>query len=132
MGYSFVDVDEIEPSGPGGAVRFVRRELGATAFGINHFTLPAGATGHEHDHGDSGQEEVMLVLSGSGTLQVDGEEVELQLSPAKIRIEFGRATLTSKVIDGSFPDYVRVIPQGNTRVLTVDNKLFAQAVDRDL
>jgi DNA polymerase-3 subunit beta len=63
-------------------------------------------------------------------LEDAGEEVELQLSAAKVRLEFGRATLTSKVIDGSFPDYVRVIPRDNNRVLTVDNKLFAQAVDR--
>ena len=59
-----------------------------------------------------------------------GESVELQISQAKVRLEFGGATLTSKVIDGSFPDYVRVIPRDNTRILTVDNKLFAQAVDR--
>ena len=38
--------------------------------------------------------------------------VELQISPQKVRLEFGHAALTSKVIDGSFPDYVRVIPQG--------------------
>jgi DNA polymerase-3 subunit beta len=59
-----------------------------------------------------------------------GETVELQLSPQKIRFDFGGATLTSKVIDGSFPDYTRVIPKENHRVLTVDNALFAQAVDR--
>lgn len=59
-----------------------------------------------------------------------GEAVEMQLSQAKVRFEFGGATLTSKVIDGSFPDYVRVIPRDNTRVMTLDNKLFAQAVDR--
>ena len=59
-----------------------------------------------------------------------GEMVELQLSAAKIRLDFGGAILTSKVIDGSFPDYVRVIPRDNPRSLTLDNKLFAQAVDR--
>ena len=59
-----------------------------------------------------------------------GEAVEMQLSQAKVRFEFGGATLTSKVIYGSFPDYVRVIPRDNTRVMTLDNKLFAQAVDR--
>ena len=47
-----------------------------------------------------------------------------------MRFEFGRAALTSKVIDGSFPDYARVIPRDNNRVLIVDNSLFAQAVDR--
>jgi DNA polymerase-3 subunit beta len=59
-----------------------------------------------------------------------GETVELQLSPQKVRFDFGGATLTSKVIDGSFPDYTRVIPQENHRIMTVDNALFAQAVDR--
>ncbi len=59
-----------------------------------------------------------------------GENVELQLSAQKVRFEFGRAALTSKVIDGSFPDYVRVIPRDNTRVMTVDNALLAAAVDR--
>ncbi|MDG2521413.1 DNA polymerase III subunit beta [Caulobacter segnis] len=60
-----------------------------------------------------------------------GENVELQLSPQKVRLEFGRAAaLTSKVIDGSFPDYVRVIPKDNAKVLLVDNSLFAKAVDR--
>jgi quercetin dioxygenase-like cupin family protein len=78
VSHSFVDLDQIEPSGPGGVVRFVRRELGATAFGINHFTLAAGASGMEHDESDSKQEEVMVVLSGSGVLRVDGAELELK------------------------------------------------------
>jgi DNA polymerase-3 subunit beta len=58
------------------------------------------------------------------------EGIELQVSQAKVRLEFGGATLTSKVIDGSFPDYSRVIPKDNQRVLIVDNVLFSQAVDR--
>ncbi|HEX5775437.1 MAG TPA: DNA polymerase III subunit beta [Caulobacteraceae bacterium] len=63
-------------------------------------------------------------------LEDAGESVDLQLSPAKVRFEFNGAALTSKVIDGSFPDYVRVIPRDNAKVMTVDNALFAQAVDR--
>jgi DNA polymerase-3 subunit beta len=63
-------------------------------------------------------------------LEDAGETVELQVSAAKVRLEFGRASLTSKVIDGSFPDYGRVIPKGNDRILTVDNKVFSNAVDR--
>ena len=78
MGYTTVDLESIEPTGPGDAVRFIRRELGATAFGLNHFTLPPGVTGREHDEVASGQEEVMIVLSGSGVLRVDGEELELK------------------------------------------------------
>jgi DNA polymerase III subunit beta len=63
-------------------------------------------------------------------LEDAGEAVDLQISPAKIRFDFGKASLTSKVIDGSFPDYARVIPKDNDRILTVDNSLFAAAVDR--
>lgn len=56
--------------------------------------------------------------------------ITFQVSPAKIRLEFARAALTSKVIDGSFPDYVRVIPKGNDKIVIVDNDLLARAVDR--
>ena len=59
-----------------------------------------------------------------------GETIALHLNAQKIRFELGRASLTSKVIDGSFPDYTRVIPRENHRVMTVDNALFAAAVDR--
>ena len=59
----------------------------------------------------------------------DGE-VKIELSPSKIRISAGRVVLTSKLIDGTFPDYERVIPQGNDKQLEVDNGTFAQAVDR--
>ena len=55
MGYSIVDVDELEGAGPGGAVRFVRRELGVEAFGINWFELPADMEGREHDEAETGR-----------------------------------------------------------------------------
>ena len=75
MGYSLVRLDEIEPSGPGGAVRFIRRELGCEAFGLNWFDLPPNAEGREHDETGSGQEEVNVILRGSGVYRIDGEEV---------------------------------------------------------
>ena len=56
--------------------------------------------------------------------------VEVQVSAQKIRFEFGHASLTSKVIDGAFPDYLRVIPRGNDKQADIDNALFAKAVDR--
>ncbi|ODS01716.1 DNA polymerase III subunit beta [Methyloceanibacter superfactus] len=59
----------------------------------------------------------------------DGE-VRVELSPAKIRVSAGRVVLASKLIDGTFPDYERVIPQGNDKRMEVDNAAFAQAVDR--
>ena len=52
------------------------------------------------------------------------------VSAQKIRFGFGHAAMTSKVIDGSFPPYERVIPRENKRVMTLDNALFAAAVDR--
>ena len=75
MGYSVVHVDDIEPAGPGGAVRFVRRRLGVEAFGINWFELPPGGVGHEHDETTSGQEEVAVVIRGGGHWRIDGTEV---------------------------------------------------------
>lgn len=59
----------------------------------------------------------------------DGD-VDISVSDAKIQFAFGRTTLTSKLIDGSFPDYSRVIPRGNTKMLEVSNDEFARAVDR--
>jgi DNA polymerase-3 subunit beta len=58
------------------------------------------------------------------------DEVTVELSQGKIRFTIGEAVLTSKLIDGTFPDYVRVIPLGNDKQLTVDKKEFEQAVDR--
>jgi len=52
------------------------------------------------------------------------------VSSAKIRFTFGDVVLTSKLIDGTFPDYGRVIPTGNDKELTVDKKDFEAAVDR--
>lgn len=59
----------------------------------------------------------------------DGD-VGVTVSPAKIIFSFGDIRLTSKLIDGTFPDYARVIPTGNDRLLTVENDLFRRAVDR--
>ncbi len=63
-------------------------------------------------------------------LDDDEAKIAVSVSETKIRFATPSLTLTSKVIDGTFPDYSRVIPQGNTRRLEVDAKEFAQAVDR--
>ena len=57
-------------------------------------------------------------------------EVSIELSSAKIRFSIGDVVLTSKLIDGTFPDYARVIPSGNDKELVVDKKDFEAAVDR--
>ena len=61
--------------------------------------------------------------------EIDGD-VAVAASDAKIRFTFDDVVLTSKLIDGTFPDYTRVIPSDNDKRLEVDSRLFAQAVDR--
>jgi quercetin dioxygenase-like cupin family protein len=75
VGYSVVHLEEIEPGGP---VRFVRRVLGVEAFGVNWFELEPNAVGHEHDESGTGQEEVNVVVSGTGVWRIDGEEIPVE------------------------------------------------------
>lgn len=56
--------------------------------------------------------------------------VSVELSDAKIRFTVGSVVLTSKLIDGTFPDYQRVIPSGNDKQLTISRQDFAASVDR--
>ena len=57
-----------------GHFKRARAELGAESFGLQVIDFPPGATKHpEHDHADSGQEEVFIALSGSGEIEIDGE-----------------------------------------------------------
>jgi DNA polymerase-3 subunit beta len=63
-------------------------------------------------------------------LDDDDMQIAVSVSETKVRFATPDITLTSKVIDGTFPDYTRVIPQGNTRRLEVDARDFAAAVDR--
>jgi DNA polymerase-3 subunit beta len=59
----------------------------------------------------------------------DGE-VSVGLSETRAEFGFGTVRLTSKLIDGTFPDYTRVIPAGNDRIMQVDAASFSAAVDR--
>jgi DNA polymerase III subunit beta len=63
-------------------------------------------------------------------LDDDDAKIAVSVSETKVRFATPAITLTSKVIDGTFPDYTRVIPTGNTRKLEVDASEFAKAVDR--
>jgi len=76
VSYKVVDAGSIEPIY--GVLRRVRRELGVSAFGINHADLPPNFEHYpEHDEHSTGQEEVFHCVAGAGTLYVDGEAVEL-------------------------------------------------------
>jgi DNA polymerase-3 subunit beta len=57
-------------------------------------------------------------------------DVAIEISATKARFTFGDVVLTSKLIDGTFPDYARVIPSGNDKRLVVERDSFARAVDR--
>jgi DNA polymerase III subunit beta len=58
------------------------------------------------------------------------QDVTIEISTAKARFQFGDVVLTTKLIDGTFPDYARVIPTGNDKRLVVDKEPFERAVDR--
>jgi mannose-6-phosphate isomerase-like protein (cupin superfamily) len=109
MGYSIVDVADIEGAGPGGAVHFVRRELGVEAFGINWFEIPPNMKGLEHTEQDSRQEEVNVIVRGSGTYIVEGEEIPVTVGTF---VRFDPDT-TRQIVAG--PEGVTMIAVGARR-----------------
>ena len=94
---------------------------------LARFTLP-------QPDGAAGMPDVIVPRKCVGELrklldEADGE-VEISLSASKIRFAHGTAVLTSKLIDGTFPDYSRVIPTANDRLLKISAKSLAAGVDR--
>jgi len=69
MGYSVANIAAVEGAGPRGAVKFLRRELGVQAFGVNWFDLPPNTEGRRHDESDSQQEEVNIVIRGGASTE---------------------------------------------------------------
>jgi uncharacterized cupin superfamily protein len=75
--YTAKRIEEMEAGFGGGFVK-ARAELGVTAFGFQVIQLPPAYSDYpEHDHVESGQEEVFLAIGGSGWMEIDGERVEL-------------------------------------------------------
>lgn len=70
------------------------------------------------------------VLELRRLLDEAGEDIRVEVSDKMVRFTFDHVTLTTKVIDGTFPDYERVIPQNNDKYMEVDPKTFSRAVDR--
>ncbi|MEE4288257.1 MAG: DNA polymerase III subunit beta [Erythrobacter sp.] len=91
----------------------------------------------ERPEGAEGMPDVIVPRKAVGEIRKLIEEAEgnvlIDLSASKIRFTVGGKSgvvLTSKLIDGTFPDYSRVIPTGNDKLLKVDPRLFFEGVDR--
>ena len=84
--------------------------------------------------GSEGMPGIIIPRKTVGEMQklLDNPEVivTVEVSDAKIRLTIGSIVMTSKLIDGTFPDYQRVIPTGNDKEMRVDCQTFARAVDR--
>jgi mannose-6-phosphate isomerase-like protein (cupin superfamily) len=75
--YTAKRIEDMEAGYGGGFVK-ARAELGVSAFGFQVIQLPPDFSDYpEHDHSDTGQEEVYVTLAGSGWIDVDGERVDI-------------------------------------------------------
>jgi mannose-6-phosphate isomerase-like protein (cupin superfamily) len=96
-------------AGFGGGFVKARAELGASAFGMQVLQLPPGYSDYpEHDHAETGQEEIYLALSGSGWIDVEGERVDLD-DETLVRVGAGTKR---KVFSG--PEGLRMLVIGGT------------------
>jgi mannose-6-phosphate isomerase-like protein (cupin superfamily) len=101
-------IGDMEAGFGGGFVK-VRAELGASAFGMQVIQMPPGYEGYpEHDHAETGQEEVYVAIDGSGWMDVEGERVELD---RETLVRVGPDT-KRKVFAG--PEGIRMLIVGGT------------------
>ena len=84
MSHTRVSYDEVEPRAPG--MHFLRDALDCDELGITVLDASAGWEGKEHDHAHDGQEEVYLLVDGSATLTVDGDDVPMDAGDA-VRVD---------------------------------------------
>ena len=104
--YTAKRIEDMQAGFGGGFVK-ARAELGVTAFGMQVIQLPPGYEDYpEHDHAETGQEEVFVTLSGSGTMDIEGDHVEME---PQTLIRVGPAT-KRKVFAG--PDGLRMLALG--------------------
>ncbi len=104
--YAITKIDDMEAAFRGGFKK-ARAELGVTSFGIQVLEFPPNADQYpEHDHAEEGQEEVFMLLRGSGTIELDGQRHGL--SPDEL-IRVG-AAVKRKLVSG--PDGMRLLALG--------------------
>jgi mannose-6-phosphate isomerase-like protein (cupin superfamily) len=110
-------IDEMEAGFGGGFVK-ARAELGVTAFGMQVIQLPPDYGDYpEHDHAESGQEEVFLAIGGSGWIDVEGERVDLdrktfvRVGPeARRKVYAGPEGLRLLAIGGAPGEPYKIVP----------------------
>jgi len=104
--YTAKRIEDMQAGFSGGFVK-ARAELGVRAFGMQVIQLPPGFENYpEHDHAETGQEEVFVTLSGSGWMDIEGDRVEME---PQTLIRVGPAT-KRKVFPG--PDGLRMLAIG--------------------
>lgn len=91
----------------------IRKNQTSTNFKINGYIIPKKTLGEMKK-----------------MLEIDEEEVQLSFSKTKVKLATKNNVLISKLIDADYPDYERVIPKNNDKVLTIDKKTFSNALDR--
>jgi mannose-6-phosphate isomerase-like protein (cupin superfamily) len=104
-GYSAKALDEL-PSLWDGFARLVRPGLEITAFGANIMNLPPDYSTKSHDESDSGQQELYVALQGSGSVDIDGQQLPLDAEHL-VKVDPG----TPRVLS-SGPDGLRVLCVG--------------------
>jgi mannose-6-phosphate isomerase-like protein (cupin superfamily) len=107
--YTVKTFDEMEPL-LGGFFRRARASLGASSFGMQVLHMPAGAPDAypNHDHADTGMEEIYIVLSGAADFQIEGVDEPLHLEPeSAIRVG---PTTHRKITPG--PDGAKILAIG--------------------
>jgi hypothetical protein len=115
--YTAKSIGEMEAGFGGGFVK-ARAELGVTAFGMQVIQLPPEYGDYpEHDHAESGQEEVFLAIGGSGWIDIEGERVELdrktfvRVGPeAKRKVYAGPDGLRLLAIGGAPGEPYKIVP----------------------
>ncbi|HWX95439.1 MAG TPA: hypothetical protein VNZ01_01200 [Solirubrobacteraceae bacterium] len=115
--YTARRIDEMEAGFGGGFVK-ARAELGVTAFGMQVIQLPPEYADYpEHDHAESGQEEVFLAIGGSGWMEIEGERVDLdsktfvRVGPdAKRKVFAGPDGLRLLAIGGAPGEVYKIVP----------------------
>jgi uncharacterized cupin superfamily protein len=97
-GYSAKPIDEL-PTQWDGFAKLVRAGLGISAFGANIMDLPPEYSTASHDEAGSGQQELYVALSGSGTVDVDGAHLPLDRGHL-VKVDAGTARVLCSGADG--------------------------------